>query len=74
MTVIGLDLLERRLAKSRATIFIPLDDRVLFVGSLDGPDFSSWLSEIAQTLDPISGNQLLAGGIWLGEWWPLGTV
>jgi hypothetical protein len=74
MTVIGLDLLERRLAESRATVVIPLDDRVLFVSSLNCAEFSRRLSEGAQTLDPISGSQLLAGGRGLGERWSLGTV
>jgi hypothetical protein len=60
--------------KSRATVIIPLDDCVRFVSSLNRADFSSWLSEVAQTLDPISGIQLLPGGRGLGERWPLGTV
>jgi hypothetical protein len=60
--------------ESRATVVIPLDDRVLFVGSLNCADFSSWLSEVSQTLNPISGYQLLAGGRGLGERRSLGTV
>jgi hypothetical protein len=48
--------------KSRATVAIPLHDRVLFVSSLNCAEFSRWLSEVAQTFDPISGSQLLAGG------------
>jgi hypothetical protein len=52
--------------ESRATVVIPLDDRILFVSSLNRADFSSWLSEVAQTLDPISRSQLLAGGSGLG--------
>ena len=70
----GLNLFERRLVESRATVVIPLDDRVLLVSSLNCADFSRRLSEIAQTLDPISASQLLAGGSGLGERWPLGTV
>jgi hypothetical protein len=55
--VIGrLDLRERRLVESRATVVIPLDNRVLFVSSLNSAEFSSRLSEVAQTLDPISGS------------------
>ena len=42
-----LDLLERRLTQSRATVVIPLDDRVLFVRSLNYADFSGRFSEIA---------------------------
>ena len=73
--VIGrLNLLERRLVESHATVVIPFHDRVLFVSSLNCAEFSTRLSEVAQTLDPISGSQLLAGDRWLGERWPLGTV
>jgi len=61
--------------ESRATVVIPVDDRVLFVSSLNRADiFPSWLSERAQTLDTISGRQLLAGGRGFGERWSLGTV
>jgi hypothetical protein len=60
--------------ESRATVVIPLDDRVLFVSSLNRADFSSWRSEVAQTLNPISGRQLVAGGRGFGERWSLGTV
>jgi hypothetical protein len=59
---------------SHTTVVIPLDDRVLLVGSLNGAEFSRWLSEVAQTLDAISGSQLLAGPRGLGERWSLGTV
>jgi hypothetical protein len=70
----GLDFLKRRFVQSLATVIIPFDDRVLVVSSLNCADFSSWLSEGAQPLDPISGSQLLAGRRGLGERWPLGTV
>jgi hypothetical protein len=43
------------------TVIIPLDDRVLFVSLLNCAEFSIRLSEVAQTLDATSGNQLLAG-------------
>jgi len=69
-----LNLLERRLAEPRATVVIPLDDRVLLVGSLDCAEFSRRLSEVAQTFDTISRSQLLAGGSGLGERWSLGAV
>ena len=42
------------------TVIIPLDDRVIFVSLLNCAEFSSRLSEVAQTLDAISGNQFLA--------------
>jgi hypothetical protein len=60
--------------KSRATVVIPLDDRVLFISSFNCADFSRRLSEVDQTLDPISGSQLLAGGLGLGERWSPGPV
>jgi hypothetical protein len=41
--------------KSRTTVIVPFDDRVIFVSSLNCTEFSSRLSEVAQTLDPISG-------------------
>jgi len=41
---------------------------------LDCAQFSGRLSEVAQTLDAISGIQLLARGRRLGEPWLLGTV
>ena len=69
-----LNLLEGRLVNSHATVVIPLDDRVIFVSSLDCAEFSSRLSEVAQPLDPISGSQLLASGRGLGERWSLGAV
>jgi hypothetical protein len=56
---------------SHSTVIIPFDDRVIFVGSLNRAEFSSRLSEVAQTFDTISGSQLLAGGRGLGERWPL---
>jgi hypothetical protein len=56
------------------TVIIPLDDRVLVVSLLNCAEFSIRLSEVAQTLDAISGSQLLAGGRGLGERWSLGTV
>jgi hypothetical protein len=58
----GLNLLERRLAQSLTTVTIPLNDRVIFVGLFDCAKFSGRLSEIAQTLDAISGIQFLASG------------
>jgi hypothetical protein len=62
------------LVKSHTTVIIPFDDRVIFVCSLNGAEFPSRLSEVAQTLDAISGVQFLAGGRRLGKRWSLGTV
>jgi hypothetical protein len=61
---------------SHSTVIIPLDDRdrVLVVSSLNCAEFSSWLSEVTQTLDAISRNQFLVAGRGLGERCPLGTV
>jgi hypothetical protein len=69
-----LDLLEPRLVESRTSVIIPLDDRVLFIRLLHRTQFSSRLSEGAQTLDSISRIQFFAGGGGLGEGRPLGTV
>jgi hypothetical protein len=57
-----LKLPEPRLVESSTTVIIPFDDRVFFVSSLNCAQFSIRLSEVTQTLDPISGSQLLAGG------------
>jgi len=62
------------LVESHTTVIIPFDDRVIFVRLLNGAEFSSRLSEVAQTLDAISGIQFLAGGGGLGEPWLPGTV
>ena len=70
----GLNLLERRLVDSHSTVTIPFDDGVIFVSLLNCAEFSRRLSEVAQTLDAISGIQFLVGGRGLGERWLLGTV
>jgi hypothetical protein len=62
------------LRESHTTVIVPFDDRIIFIGSLHCAEFSSRLSEVAQTLDPISGIQFLAGGRGLGERWLPGTV
>jgi hypothetical protein len=51
----GLGLLEPHLAESHTTVIIPFDNHVFFVSLLDCANFSSRLSEVAQTLDSISG-------------------
>jgi hypothetical protein len=55
-------------------VIIPLDDRIIFVNSLNCAEFSSRLSEVAETLDAISRSQFLSGGRRLGEWWSLGAI
>jgi hypothetical protein len=70
----SLNLLERRLMDSRSTVIIPLDDRVIVVSSLNCAEFAVRPSEVAQTLDAISGCQFLVGARRLGERWSLGAV
>jgi hypothetical protein len=71
----GLNLLERLLvAASHTAVIIPFNDRVIFVRLLNCAEFSSRLSEGAQTLDAISGTHFRAGCSGLGECWPLGSV
>jgi len=69
-----LNLLEPGLVESHTTVIIPFDDRVIFVRLLNCAEFSSRLSEVAQTLDAISGIQVLVAGRGLGERWLPGTV
>jgi len=59
---------------SHTTVIIPFDDRVIFVGSLHCAEFSRRFSEVAQTLDAISGSQLLAGGRGIGKGWLPGAI
>jgi len=70
----GLNLLEPRLAESHTTVIIPFYDRVIVVRLLNCAQFPSRHSEVAQTLDAISGIQFLVGGRRLGERWLPGTV
>ena len=70
----ALNLLEPRLMVSPTTGIIPFDDRIILVSLLNCPEFSSRLSEVAQTLNAISGLQVLDVWRWLGEAWLLGTV
>ena len=69
-----LNLLEPGLVESHTTVIIPFDDRVIFVRLLNCAEFSSRLSEVAQTLDAISGIQFLVGSRGVGERWFPGTV
>jgi hypothetical protein len=62
------------LVESHTTVIVPFDDRVLFVSLLHCAEFSSRLSEVAHTLDAVSGIQFLVGGTGLAERRLLGTV
>ena len=53
---------------------IPFDNCVILVRLLNSTEFSTRLSEVAQTLDAISGMQVLVVCRWLGEAWLLGAV
>jgi hypothetical protein len=55
-------------------VIIPLDDRALFVYLFNCAQLPSRYSEVAQTLDAISGVQFCAGGRGFGEAWLLGAV
>jgi hypothetical protein len=59
---------------SHTTVIIPFDDRVIFVRLLNCAEFSRRLSEVAQTLDTISGIQFLVAGRGLGEPWLRGSI
>ena len=59
---------------SDATVIIPFDDCVIFVRLFNCAEFSGRLTEIAQTLDPISGTQFLAGSRGLGKPRLLGSI
>ena len=60
--------------ESGAAVIIPLDDRILFVGSLTEPISPVGFPKLPKTLDPISGTELLVGGRWFGKRRLLGTV
>jgi len=60
--------------ESRPTVIIPFDDRVIFVSLFNRAEFSSGLSEVAQSLHAISGIQFLVGGSRVGQRWLLGTI
>jgi hypothetical protein len=67
------DFLEPWLVQPHSTVIIPLYKCVVFVRFLDCSEFSSRLSEIAQSLNTISGVKFLACG-GLNQAWLLGTV
>jgi len=59
---------------SRATVVIPLDDGVVFIGALNGAEFGSWYSEVAQTFDALTGRQFRVGHRGSIQRGPLGTL
>ena len=59
---------------SYATVVIPFDESVIFIDLPDRAKFSGRHSEIAQTLDTISGTQILGIARRFDERWLLGTV
>jgi hypothetical protein len=69
-----LNFLKPRLMHSRATVVIPLYDCVILVCALNGAELVCWFSEIAQTLDAITGNQFRVGSRKPRERWPLGAI
>ena len=69
-----LHLLERRLVNSYTTVVIPFDDRVIVVHLPNCAKFSGRDSEVAQTLDTISGTQLLISGGGFDKGWLLRTI
>jgi hypothetical protein len=70
----SLNSLQRRLVESYATVIIPFDERVILVRLLNGAEFSSRPSEVAQALDAISGIEWLVSARGIDERWPLGTI
>ena len=69
-----LNLLEPRLVEYHATVVIPFDEGVVFIGLLNCAKVAGPLSEVAQPLDAISGIELLASGGGRGERRPFGTI
>jgi hypothetical protein len=59
---------------SDTTVVIPFDERVIFIHSPNRAKFSGRYSEIAQTLDSISGTQILASSRGFDQRWLPGTV
>jgi hypothetical protein len=55
-----LHFLKPRLPDFHTTVIIPFDNRIILVRPLDCTDLPGRYSEVAQTLDPISGTQFLA--------------
>jgi hypothetical protein len=60
--------------ESHTAVIIPFNDRVFFASLLSSAELSSWLSEVAKTLDAISGIKFLTGRSGLREWWLVGAV
>jgi hypothetical protein len=60
--------------ESLTAVIIPFDDSVILVSLLNCAEFSSRLSEVAQTFDAISGVQFLVAGRRFGEPWLPGSI
>ncbi|MFZ1916577.1 MAG: hypothetical protein WAU58_03315 [Terriglobales bacterium] len=60
--------------KSRTTVVIPFDERVIFIHSPRCAEFSRRYSEVAQTFDAVSGTQILMSTEWVDKCWLLCTV
>jgi len=69
-----LNLLEPRLAESHLTVSIPLHHRILFIGLTYGAQISSRLTEVSQSLNPISWIQLLTCRFGRGQQRPLSPI
>jgi len=59
---------------SDATVIVPFDDGVVFIRSFNRAECSRRLTEVAQSLDTISGSKLLAAGHGLGQRWLPGSI
>src|SRR5271163_1602104 len=60
--------------ESLTTVIIPFDNCVIFVRLLNCAELSSRFSEVAKTLDTISGIEFRTGSVGLRERWLLGPV
>jgi len=69
-----LHFLKPRLPDFHTTVIIPFDNRIILVRPLDCTHFPGRHSEVAQTLDTISGTQFLGCGRRLCERWLLGAI
>jgi hypothetical protein len=59
--------------KSHTTVVIPFDERVILVNLPNYAEFSHRHSEVAQSLDAISGTQFLASAGRFDKRWLLGA-
>jgi hypothetical protein len=71
---IDLHLLEQGLSQLNTTIAIPLDHSIIFVRFLNCAYYAARLSEVAQTLDSISGVEFLIDCSGFGKPRSLGAI